>query len=75
MNKTDKKRLAAILEQLEVAKVEAQSILDEQNEAYENMGSRQVSKQGEDRAFAIGKMEDGLKAIKKAKKAIKEAII
>jgi hypothetical protein len=74
MNKTQKTKLAAALEQLRAVRDQVQVVLEKEEELYENMHARQVSSKGEERATAIECMKDSLKAIKRAGKAIKDAM-
>ena len=74
MIKTDKEDLASALEQLNAVKKILKRILNDEQNRYEKMGSRQRSLKGEDRENVIQNMEDGLKAIKRANQAIEKSM-
>jgi len=74
MIKTDKKDLASALEQLNAVKKILKRILNDEQNRYEKMESRQRSQKGEERENVIQNMEDGLKAIKRANQAIEKSM-
>ncbi|MEX0139621.1 hypothetical protein MRBLMS1_000381 [Massilia sp. LMS1-1-1.1] len=75
MNKTRRKQLAAALDQLRAIRDQVKDICAAEDEALENMGSRQGGQKGEESRAAIDEMEVALKAIKKAGIAIKAAMV
>lgn len=75
MNKARRKQLAAALDQLRAISDQVKEIHDAEDEALENLGSRQGGQKGEDIRTAIYEMEVALKAIQKAGSAIKAAMV